>query len=198
MRLAGTFRLLLVLTLTACGGGTADVADEGGGADGTSGGDVAEAGADDAELDPCAEGGAPCEGEATAEGEAGAEGSGEGERDMPGEGEGEGDGETAEGEAVAGDAGAPLDPEEAWRAKVRLGGQWFRRRCDNCHPGGEEDIGPNLRGIRWAVPRMERQIRRGSGRMRPIPPRRLSAENMDAVMAYMSRFRAVRGVQRPE
>jgi len=195
MRHAGILRLLLVLTLTACGGGTADVADEGAGADGTSGGDVAETGGDDADLDPCAEGGAPCEGDATADaGEAGTEGEGE-------TAEGEGEGETAEGEGVAGDAGdagVPVDPQQAWQERVRLGGQWFRRRCDNCHPGGEEDIGPNLRGIRWPVARMERQIRRGSGRMRPIPPGRLSAENMHALMAYMSRFRAVRGVQRPE
>jgi hypothetical protein len=187
MKLGRICRVLLVLALAGCGGGADDVVDEGDGVDTTSGGDETLADGGDA-LDPCAESEAPCEGETGA-------GDGEEPREGPdGDGDGEGDGETS---TEGGDAGE-RNPQQEWRAQVRVGRQWFNRRCDTCHPGGEEDIGPNLRSIRWPVVRMRRQIRQGSGRMRPIPPARLPDDKMDALMAYLSTIGSVRGVSRPE
>jgi mono/diheme cytochrome c family protein len=146
-------------------------------------------------ADPCAGSTeSPCE---TADGGVARGAEGEGTEGEGTEGEGT-EGEGTEGEGTEGGAaeGGPVT-EEQWTALVREGRQWFNRRCDTCHPGGEEDIGPTLRRIRWAVPRMTRQIRHGSGRMRPISARRLPDENMDALMAYLSTFGAVVGVPRP-
>ncbi len=91
-----------------------------------------------------------------------------------------------------------MTPQERWRAQVRVGRRWFNMRCDLCHPNGEEDIGPRIRGIGWPVARMRRQIRRGSGEMDPIPPARLPSMRMDEVMVYLSTIGAVRGLSRPE
>jgi hypothetical protein len=49
-----------------------------------------------------------------------------------------------------------------------------------------------------SVNRMRTQIRNGSGRMRPIPANRLPDSQMDGLMAYLSTFGAVQGVQRPQ
>jgi len=198
MKLGAILQLLLVLALTSCGGG-ADTVDETDGDETTSGDEVVEAEGDES-LDPCADSEAPCEGESTDGGE-GETAEGEGET---AEGEtAEGEGETAEGEGEArGTEGETVDPQVAWRRQVNVGRQWFIRRCDSCHPDGQEDTGPNLLGIRWPVNRMRRQIRQGSGegsgRMRPIPPGRLPNRVIDSLMAYMSTKRIVRGVQRPE
>ena len=94
--------------------------------------------------------------------------------------------------------GTTEDPAEAWRQRVRRGRQTFDRFCDTCHPGGEEDIGPTIRRIHFPVARMQRQIRQGSGRMRPIPPGRLPDDRIDDLMAYLSTIGAVRGVERPQ
>ncbi len=94
-------------------------------------------------------------------------------------------------------ARAPLTPE-AWQALVRRGRQRFTAICDTCHPGGDEDIGPRIIGKSFSIDRMRQQIRNGSGRMRPIPVRRLADEDLDALFAYLSTIRAVRGVERPQ
>lgn len=90
------------------------------------------------------------------------------------------------------------DPAMVWRQMVGRGRSVFRQACDTCHPGGEADIGPGIKGLGYSVERMTRQIRRGSGRMRPIPPARLPDRYMGDLMAYLSVLRTVRGVERPE
>jgi hypothetical protein len=200
MKLGGISYLLLALLLASCGGAAEETVDEGGDGETTSGGDVATNGGETDPLDPCAESDeAPCEEAETDAGDAdGGEDGEDGEDGEAGE-EGE-DGEAAARGTEGGEDGGEDDmtPQERWRAQVRVGRRWFNRRCDTCHPGGEEDIGPNIRGIRWPVARMRRQIRQGSGRMRPIPPARLPNMRMDEVMVYLSTIGAVRGVSRPE
>ncbi len=205
MKRRGIAYLTMALMLASCGGAADETTDESGGAD-TSGGETVENEGTTDSLDPCAESEAPCEGSAgTEDGGTGDEGATEGEA-AGGEGEGaegttEGEGGAAEGEGQArgteGGEEGPT-PQQQWRAQVRLGRQWFNRRCDTCHPGGEEDIGPDIRRIHWPVARMRHQIRQGSGRMRPIPPSRLSNAQMEALMAYLSTMGTVRGVSRPE
>lgn len=108
----------------------------------------------------------------------------------------------ADAAAPVPDAGAstaePGITAEAWQALVRRGRQRFNATCDTCHPGGDEDIGPRIIGKNFSVDRMRQQIRNGSGRMRPIPVRRLADEDLDALFAYLSTLRAVRGVERPQ
>lgn len=91
---------------------------------------------------------------------------------------------------------AQPDPAADRRAMMRRGKRAFEARCDTCHPGGDEDIGPKITGIRWPVRRMVKQIREGSGRMRPISTAKLSDADMDALMVYLARLGAVRGVGR--
>lgn len=149
----------------------------------TAGGEGEDTTADAVETDPCAPSeGVPCEDEGT--------------REVGGPDAGVADAGVANDAAVS-DAGEPADPEEAWRQRVARGRVAFNRTCDTCHPGGEEDIGPNIRRIGWATERMVRQIRRGGGRMRPIPPRRLPDERIDDLMAFLSTMGTVRGVERP-
>ena len=90
-----------------------------------------------------------------------------------------------------------VDPRVAWRQSVGRGRSVFRQACDTCHPNGEDDLGPTLRRIRWTTRAMRRQIRQGSGRMRPIPESQLPDRYMDDLMAYLSTMGAVVGVERP-
>ena len=89
-----------------------------------------------------------------------------------------------------------VDPALAWRQRVGRGRSVFRQTCDTCHPDGEADLGPGIRGLGFSVERMTRQIRRGSGRMRPIGPNKLPDRYLGDLMAYLSVLRAVRGVER--
>jgi mono/diheme cytochrome c family protein len=84
-----------------------------------------------------------------------------------------------------------------WKDLVQRGQRRFDKACGNCHPDGEEDLGPSIIGIRWSVPRMTKQIRNGSGKMKPISKKRLPESEMDPLMAYMSTFRAVKGINQP-
>lgn len=189
----------LVALLVACGGSPpADETTPEGDTTTVAEGAETETTPEDAMADPCAEG----EGEPCAEGVDGTRGAiteGDAEGTEPpegegteGEGEGEGEGEVAEGGAV-GD-----EPQRPWRNMVGAGRAVFDRVCGVCHPDGEEDIGPDIRGKRLTVARMTHMIRNGQGRMRPIPQRRLPDRYMDELMAYLSTLRTVTGVRRPQ
>ncbi|MDW8363707.1 MAG: cytochrome c [Myxococcales bacterium] len=81
-----------------------------------------------------------------------------------------------------------------WNERVARGRRAFQRRCDSCHPGGDEDVGPRIIGKNWTAERMRAQVRRGSGRMRPIPPSRLSDADLEDLLAYLTTLRAIRGL----
>ncbi len=109
--------------------------------------------------------------------------------------------EPTEGESSVGDTGQEAlengeeqaAAEEArQRALVRRGRRVYNRSCDFCHPGGGEDMGPRVRGLRWPASRMRAQIRQGSGRMRPIGPSKVSNTQMESLLAYLRAIRAVR------
>ena len=72
---------------------------------------------------------------------------------------------------------------------VELGQAKYQSRCASCHEGE----GPQLAGIHWTPERMRRQIREGSGQMAGIPEHRLSADEMEAVIAYLNTIGAVDG-----
>jgi mono/diheme cytochrome c family protein len=89
---------------------------------------------------------------------------------------------------------AATQPAAAQRAaQAANGAAIFRRTCNRCHPNGNQDIGPTLHNINWDAARMTRQIRQGSGRMRPIAPARLPDAQIPALLAYMrTQFHSVR------
>ncbi len=84
---------------------------------------------------------------------------------------------------------APTQAEAQGRPQ---GVQEFNRACGRCHPNGEEDTGPALRGMGKSQADMTKIIRQGSGKMRPIAPAKLSDANLAKVMLFLRSIRAVR------
>ena len=74
-----------------------------------------------------------------------------------------GGGESTSGGDEAAYAG-PITSTEVERGK-----ELFSTHCDDCHPGGEEDVGPSLIADPHTPPSIRKQIREGSGKMRPFP-----------------------------
>jgi hypothetical protein len=68
----------------------------------------------------------------------------------------------------------------------------FDSSCGDCHPGGEADVGPSLIAEAHTPARVRPQIREGSGKMRPVSEKRLSNEDMEAVLAYLASINAVK------
>ena len=57
---------------------------------------------------------------------------------------------------------------------MERGKELFSAHCDDCHPGGEEDVGPSLIGDPHTPPQIRKQVREGSGKMKPFPEKRLA------------------------
>lgn len=104
-------------------------------------------------------------------------------------GGGEGAAEATGDESGGGEATAYEGPIAS--ADVELGKQVFMDSCDDCHPDGGEDVGPSLIGDPHSPAQLRRQVREGSGRMRPFPPNRLSDEELEALLAYLATIQAV-------
>lgn len=186
-----TCSLLAVLALlAACGDGSAEETTPGPGTD-TTGNEAATEGGDGQTdealmVDPCAEGeGEPCSDEQGVDARSG---------------------ELTDGGVEAADGGVPdggetdagEEPQMAWRDMVGAGRVVFDRVCGVCHPEGEEDIGPNIHNKRVPEERLRYIIRHGTGRMRPIPQRKLPDRYLDELMAYLTTMGTVTGVRRPE
>jgi mono/diheme cytochrome c family protein len=92
-----------------------------------------------------------------------------------------------EGETSAADYEGPITSTEVDRGK-----DLFATHCDDCHPGGEEDVGPSLIGDPHSPADLRRQIREGSGKMRPFAEKRLNAEDLEALLAYLASINAVK------
>jgi len=75
---------------------------------------------------------------------------------------------------------------------VEMGRELFETHCDDCHPDGGEDVGPSLIEDPHSPGQLRRQIREGSGRMRPFSPGRLSDGDMEALLAYLASINAVK------
>lgn len=72
---------------------------------------------------------------------------------------------------------------------VPRGAVVFNHVCAACHAGRV-----NPRGYRWSPAQMRRQVREGNRLMPPIPASRVSEEDLEAVLAYLSTIQAVDGV----
>ncbi len=88
------------------------------------------------------------------------------------------------------------DPTE-WASLTEAGKTSYDMACGACHPGGESDLGPALKNRPTSVAHMTKQIREGSGRMRPIGPDHLPEDQMQGLMVYLSTLNAVNDVKGP-
>jgi mono/diheme cytochrome c family protein len=112
---------------------------------------------------------------------------------------GAGAGATAEpGAAAAGGEPAIVVTDAAeWESLTASGKTSFDIACGSCHPGGDADLGPSLKGHGLTVANMTKQIREGSGRMKPIDQTQLPEDQMKGLMVYMSTLGAVGDVKGP-
>jgi mono/diheme cytochrome c family protein len=75
---------------------------------------------------------------------------------------------------------------------VAHGKEVFDTHCEDCHPGGEEDVGPSLIADPHTPAALRKQIREGSGKMRPFSEKRISGEDLEALLAYLQTINAVK------
>lgn len=69
----------------------------------------------------------------------------------------------------------------------------FDTFCSDCHgEGGVGGDAPDLTAEAHTPAQLRQQIREGSGKMRPIPEKRLSGEDMETVLAYLASINAVK------
>ena len=107
-------------------------------------------------------------------------GSGGGAEEPSGEG-----GESSGGDIA--DYQGPITSTEVDRGK-----DLFSTHCDDCHPGGEEDVGPSLIAAPHSPADLRKQVREGSGKMRPFSEKRLSKDDLEALLAYLASINAVK------
>ncbi|MDH5671008.1 MAG: cytochrome c [Myxococcales bacterium] len=74
---------------------------------------------------------------------------------------------------------------------VDHGKEVYGTHCDDCHPDGQEDVGPSLIAEPHSPADLRKQVREGSGKMRPFSPNRLSDDDLEAMLAYLDSIGAV-------
>lgn len=84
-----------------------------------------------------------------------------------------------------------------WESLKTAGKTSFDMACGSCHPGGDADLGPSLKGHALTTADMTKQIREGSGRMKPIDEAQLPEDQMRGLMVYLSTLGAVGDVKGP-
>jgi len=77
---------------------------------------------------------------------------------------------------------------------VERGKEQFDSFCGDCHPDGEEDAGPSLIAEPHSPPQIRKQVRQGSGKMRPMSAARLSDDDLEAILAYLGTINAVKSL----
>jgi mono/diheme cytochrome c family protein len=109
------------------------------------------------------------------------------------------DSESSEGaEAASGGEPALVISDQAeWDTLLAAGTESFENACGTCHPGGEADVGPALKGEREPSAKMKKQIRKGSGRMAPIGEDKLPEAEMQGLLVYLSSIGAVGDIKGP-
>ncbi|MFT3921530.1 MAG: cytochrome c [Myxococcales bacterium] len=84
-----------------------------------------------------------------------------------------------------------------WQSLSASGKTSFDTACGSCHPGGDADLGPSLKEESHSVAAMTKQIREGSGRMKPVDTATLPEDQMKGLMVYLSSLGAVSDVKGP-
>ena len=81
----------------------------------------------------------------------------------------------------------PITATDADRGK-----ELFDSRCGDCHPNGEEDVGPSLIATPHTPARIRQQIREGSGKMHPFSEARLNQADVESILAFLASIHAVK------
>ncbi|MCA9605195.1 MAG: cytochrome c [Myxococcales bacterium] len=89
---------------------------------------------------------------------------------------GGGGGEAAGSQEASAEYAGPIGSTD-----VAHGQEVYDQICAGCHSSG-----PSLENIGWSAARVRQQIREGSGRMPPIREARVSADDMEAILAYLA------------
>jgi cytochrome c5 len=84
-----------------------------------------------------------------------------------------------------------------WDTLSAQGKTAFDNTCGTCHPGGEADLGPALKGHQESSADMMKQVREGSGRMKPIGVDKLPQSEEKALLVYLASIGAVGDVKGP-
>lgn len=108
-------------------------------------------------------------------------------------------GETSEGGSAAsgGEPALVISDQAEWDSLSAQGAESYERACGSCHPGGEADLGPALKGHEEPSATMVKQIREGSGRMAPIGEDKLPESEMKGLLVYLATIDAVGDVKGP-
>jgi mono/diheme cytochrome c family protein len=106
---------------------------------------------------------------------------------------------TAEGGAAAsgGEPALVITDQAEWDTLSTSGKESFDRACGTCHPGGDADLGPAIKGHSLTMADMTKQIREGSGRMQPVDETKLPEAELKGVMVYLATIAAVGDVKGP-
>jgi mono/diheme cytochrome c family protein len=106
---------------------------------------------------------------------------------------------TGEGGAAAsgGEPALVITDQAEWDTLSTSGKESFDRACGTCHPGGDADLGPAIKGHMMTMADMTKQIREGSGRMQPVDENKLPEPELKGVMVYLSTIGAVGDVKGP-
>ena len=80
---------------------------------------------------------------------------------------------------------APPAPPVAKPGDVTAGQAVFQQNCEACHPGGNEGVGPQLRGQGLPEDRIRTQVRQGGGAMPAFPPERINEQQLNDLVAYV-------------
>jgi mono/diheme cytochrome c family protein len=106
---------------------------------------------------------------------------------------------TPEGGAASagGEPTLVVTDQAEWDSLAASGKTSFDTACGACHPGGEADLGPKLKGHQESSADMMRQIRQGSGRMKPVGTDRLPETEEKGLLVYLATLGAVSDVKGP-
>ena len=97
--------------------------------------------------------------------------------------------EEASGESTSGGEAEYAGPIAS--TDVAHGKEVFDNLCGDCHPDGGEDVGPSLIAKPHTPAKLRQQVREGSGKMRPFPEKRLSKDDLEAILAWLASVNAV-------
>jgi len=96
-------------------------------------------------------------------------------------------GEASSGGEPAGEYAGAIASTDVERGKGLFG-----TYCDDCHPGAGEDVGPSLIAHPHTPAQLRKQIREGSGKMKPFSEKRVSKDDLEAILAYLDSVHAVK------
>ena len=99
--------------------------------------------------------------------------------------------------SAGGEPSIVITDQAEWDELAAAGKTSFDSACGDCHPGGEADLGPALKGEKAPVAQMVKQIREGSGQMKPIGEDKLAEAEMKGLLVYLASIDAVADVKGP-